>query len=79
MTDFGKHIIPRAIDSHRVYSHVYQGYWEDIGTIRSFFEANLDMVNTVPRFDFSRWKRRFTRGRVSCRRRRSTVLQSIRR
>ena len=52
MTDFGKHIIPRAIDSHRVFSHVYQGYWEDIGTIRAFFEANLDMVNTVPKFDF---------------------------
>ena len=52
MTDFGKHIIPRAIETHRVFSHVYQGYWEDIGTIRSFFEANLDMVSTVPKFDF---------------------------
>ena len=52
MTDFGKHIIPWAIETHRVFSHVYQGYWEDIGTIRSFFEANLDMVSTVPKFDF---------------------------
>ncbi|MFL3667314.1 MAG: sugar phosphate nucleotidyltransferase, partial [Verrucomicrobiota bacterium] len=52
MTDFGKHIIPRAIETHQVFSHVYQGYWEDIGTIRSFFEANLDMVSTVPKFDF---------------------------
>ncbi|MDA7625059.1 glucose-1-phosphate adenylyltransferase [bacterium] len=52
MTDFGKHIIPRAIETHRVFSHIYQGYWEDIGTIRSFFEANLDMVSTVPKFDF---------------------------
>ena len=52
MADFGKHIIPRAIETHRVFSHVYQGYWEDIGTIRSFFEANLDMVSTVPKFDF---------------------------
>ena len=51
-TDFGKHIIPSAIDSHRVYSYTYKGYWEDIGTIRSFFEANLDMVSTVPKFNF---------------------------
>ena len=52
MTDFGKHIIPRSIGSHRVYSFVYQGYWEDIGTIRAFFEANLDMTSTMPQFDF---------------------------
>ena len=52
MADFGKHIIPSAIDSHRVYSYVYKGYWEDIGTIRSFYEANLDMVNMIPKFNF---------------------------
>jgi glucose-1-phosphate adenylyltransferase len=51
-TDFGKHIIPTAIKTHRVYSHVYQGYWEDIGTIRSFFEANLDVTSELPRFNF---------------------------
>ena len=51
-TDFGKHIIPGAIQSHRVFSYVYQGYWEDIGTIRSFFDANLDLVNELPRFNF---------------------------
>ena len=50
--DFGKHIIPSAIESHRVYSHTYKGYWEDIGTIRSFYEANLDMVSTIPKFNF---------------------------
>ena len=50
--DFGKHIIPGAINSHRVHSYTYNGYWEDIGTIRSFFEANLDMVSTVPKFNF---------------------------
>ena len=52
MSDFGKHIIPRSIGTHRVYSFVYQGYWEDIGTIRAFFEANLDMTSTMPQFDF---------------------------
>jgi glucose-1-phosphate adenylyltransferase len=52
LTDFGKHIIPNAINSHRVFSYVFQGYWEDIGTIRSFFEANLDLVSELPRFNF---------------------------
>ncbi len=52
LTDFGKHIIPDAIKTHRVFSHVYQGYWEDIGTIRSFFEANLDITSELPRFNF---------------------------
>jgi glucose-1-phosphate adenylyltransferase len=52
LTDFGKHIIPQAIQNMRVFSSVFQGYWEDIGTIRSFFEANLDVTNELPRFNF---------------------------
>jgi glucose-1-phosphate adenylyltransferase len=52
LSDFGKHIIPAAIKTHRVFSYVYQGYWEDIGTIRNFFEANLDLVSELPRFNF---------------------------
>ena len=52
LSDFGKHIIPHAIKSHRVFSYIFQGYWEDIGTIRSFFEANLDLVSELPRFNF---------------------------
>ena len=51
-TDFGKHISPGAIAEHRVFSYIFQGYWEDIGTIRSFFEANLDLVSELPRFNF---------------------------
>lgn len=51
-TDFGKHIIPRSIETHRVCSHIYQGYWEDIGTIRAFFESNLDMAAELPKFNF---------------------------
>lgn len=51
-TDFGKHIIPMAIESERVLSSVFQGYWEDVGTIRSYFEANLDLVSELPRFNF---------------------------
>ncbi len=52
LTDFGKHIIPSTIGRERVFSHVFQGYWEDIGTIRSFFEANLDLTSELPRFNF---------------------------
>lgn len=52
LSDFGKHIIPHAIQSRRVFSYIYQGYWEDVGTIRSFFEANLDLVSELPRFNF---------------------------
>ena len=52
LSDFGKHIIPHAINTHRVFSYIYQGYWADIGTIRSFFEANLDLVTELPRFNF---------------------------
>jgi glucose-1-phosphate adenylyltransferase len=52
MADFGKHIIPGAIQTHRVFAYVFQGYWEDIGTIRSFFEANLDVTSELPRFNF---------------------------
>src|SRR5512136_1343371 len=52
LTDFGKHIIPTAIQNLKVFSYVFQGYWEDIGTIRAFFEANLDVTNELPRFNF---------------------------
>ena len=51
-TDFGKHIIPTAINSHKVHAYIFQGYWEDVGTIRSYFEANLDLVSDLPRFNF---------------------------
>lgn len=52
MVDFGKHIIPAAIQKYNILSYPFQGYWEDIGTIRSFFEANLDLCSVVPKYDF---------------------------
>lgn len=52
LADFGKHIIPGAIETHRVSSYVFQGYWEDIGTIRAFYEANLDLCEPLPQFNF---------------------------
>jgi glucose-1-phosphate adenylyltransferase len=50
--DFGKQIIPQAIESRRVYGFLFDGYWEDIGTIRSFYEANLALTLPNPPFDF---------------------------
>ncbi len=50
--DFGKHVIPRMIGRRRVYAFQHQGYWEDIGTIRSFYEANLDLCVPLPKFNF---------------------------
>ena len=49
--DFGKHIIPEAISRYRVFSYIYQGYWEDVGTIKSFFEANLALCSSKPAFN----------------------------
>ena len=51
-SDFGKHIIPRAIESHKVYSSIFDEYWEDVGTIRSFWEANLALADALPSFSF---------------------------
>jgi len=51
-TDFGKHIIPEAISNERVHGYVFQGYWEDVGTIKSFFDANLAMCRLQAPFNF---------------------------
>lgn len=50
-TDFGKEIIPAAIASRRVVSYPFSGYWSDIGTVRSFYEANLALAEPNPAFD----------------------------
>ena len=50
--DFGKHVIPEMITKYRVHSYIYQGYWEDIGTIRSFYETNLKLTGPNPPFNF---------------------------
>ncbi|MGY5354950.1 glucose-1-phosphate adenylyltransferase [Wenyingzhuangia sp. IMCC45467] len=49
--DFGGEIIPQAIKNHKVSSYQYEGYWTDIGTIGSFFEANLGLTDDIPQFD----------------------------
>lgn len=52
LIDFGKDVIPNAIGEKNVFSYVFQGYWEDIGTIGAFYQANLDLCKTVPDYDF---------------------------
>lgn len=62
--DFGKEIIPQAIEKHKTLSYQYEGYWEDIGNIDSFFEANLGLTDDVPQFDLYNEKGVYTRARI---------------
>jgi glucose-1-phosphate adenylyltransferase len=49
--DFGKEVIPAAIEGGNVQAYLFEGYWEDIGTISSFHAANLDLTATLPQFN----------------------------
>ncbi len=49
--DFGREVFPATINTHRVQMHLFDGYWEDIGTIRSFYHANLNMAAENPEFE----------------------------
>ncbi|UEG53678.1 glucose-1-phosphate adenylyltransferase [Mucilaginibacter daejeonensis] len=62
--DFGKEIIPQSIKTNRVVSYQYEGYWEDIGTIPSFFEANLGLTDDIPAFNLFDKRHIFTRARM---------------
>ncbi|MDQ3324054.1 MAG: glucose-1-phosphate adenylyltransferase [Acidobacteriota bacterium] len=50
--DFGGEIIPAAIEKLNVQAHFFKDYWEDIGTIRAFYQANLDLASPLPKFNF---------------------------
>lgn len=50
--DFGGEIIPAAIKNSNVQAHLFNDYWEDIGTIRAFYQANLDLASPLPKFNF---------------------------
>jgi glucose-1-phosphate adenylyltransferase len=52
LADFGRHVIPSAIGETRVQAHLFRGYWEDVGTIASYFQANLELTRPIPAFDF---------------------------
>jgi glucose-1-phosphate adenylyltransferase len=51
-TDFGKEIFPRSIKTHRVQAHLFDGYWEDLGTVKAYHEANLALASNDPPFNF---------------------------
>ncbi|MGF7040387.1 glucose-1-phosphate adenylyltransferase [Mucilaginibacter lappiensis] len=63
-TDFGKEIIPQSISEHKVASYQYEGYWTDIGTIPSFFEANLGLTDDIPKFNLFGENHIYTRARM---------------
>ena len=50
--DFGREVFPMSIRTHHVQMHLFDGYWEDIGTIRSFYQANLELAGENPPFEF---------------------------
>ncbi|MCL2066343.1 MAG: glucose-1-phosphate adenylyltransferase [Treponema sp.] len=52
LTDFGKEVIPAAIQKLKVNGYIFDGYWEDIGTIKNFYDTNLELTSLTPRFDF---------------------------
>jgi glucose-1-phosphate adenylyltransferase len=52
MTDFGKEIIPGLLGNKNLFAHIFEGYWEDIGTVRAFFETNLALAQPLPPFNF---------------------------
>ena len=51
-TDFGKEVIPDAIHRHRVFGFYFDGYWEDIGTIKAYYQASMGFMEESPKFDF---------------------------
>jgi glucose-1-phosphate adenylyltransferase len=52
LVDFGKHVIPQSIQERHVSAYIFKGYWEDVGSIRAFYEANLDLTDLVPEYSF---------------------------
>ena len=52
MADFGKEVIPSLLGKKKLLAHMFEGYWEDIGTVRAFFEANLALAQPLPPFNF---------------------------
>jgi len=64
-TDFGKEIIPELLGKVKLCSYIFDGYWEDIGTIRAFFDTNLQLTDELPPFDFFNQEARiYTRARL---------------
>ncbi len=63
--DFGKEIIPQAVENKKILSYQYEGYWTDIGNIDSFFEANIGLTDDIPQFNlFDNDNKIYTRPRL---------------
>ena len=56
--DFGKHVIPRSLRRRQVFAHLFDGFWEDIGSVRSYYEVHMRMVASNPPFSL------YERGRI---------------
>ncbi len=52
MADFGKEVIPSLLGKKRLFAHIFEGYWEDIGTVKAFFDTNLALSDPLPPFNF---------------------------
>ncbi len=52
LVDFVHDVLPKILKQGRVHAHVFKGYWEDLGTVRSYYDANLALVEDEPAFDF---------------------------
>jgi len=50
--DFGHQVLPLAIERYNCYGHLFDGYWEDLGTVGAFYKANIDLTSSAPHFDF---------------------------
>ncbi|MEX8547626.1 MAG: glucose-1-phosphate adenylyltransferase [Mucilaginibacter sp.] len=62
--DFGKEIIPQSIGNNKILSYQYEGYWTDIGSIPSFFDANLGLTDEIPQFNLFDKRSIFSRARM---------------
>lgn len=51
--DFGKELLPNSLKSHKVVAHMFYGFWEDIGTVRSYFNVSMEMTSANPPFEFN--------------------------
>ncbi len=53
--DFGKNIIPAALQKDRVFGYPFEGYWRDVGTIKAYWEANMDLLDPKSGIDLAKW------------------------
>ena len=57
--DFGKHVIPHLLKTHKVYAHVFEDYWKDVGTYDSYLEANIELTGTVDKIPLDMYDRKW--------------------